>query len=102
VAFGASARRVERFRLSRERTFDEPEARPQAEAKVEKLPWRKRSDRARQLLKPDAEKPLTPESPATEFRDVPSIRRFAAAEDARSLAQERSLREAECFFQRFG
>jgi hypothetical protein len=49
-----------------------------------------------------AEKPPTPESRETEIRDVPSIRRFAAAEDARSPAQERSVREAECFFQRFG
>ena len=49
-----------------------------------------------------AEKPLRVEPAVAEIRDVPSIRRFAAPEDARAPAQERSNREAECFFQRFG
>jgi len=49
-----------------------------------------------------AEKPPTPETPAAEIRDVPSIRRFAVAADARMAAPDRAIREAECFFQRFG
>jgi hypothetical protein len=49
-----------------------------------------------------AEKPPTPETPAAEIRDVPSIRRFALAADARTAAPDRTNQEAQCFFQRFG